>query len=507
MEFIVKKTKLSALPKVKHLLIGLYCMRPEKDDKKKPLSFPKEVRDWDAPYKGKLLAQLEADGFCGKGGDFATYTVCHDEKFHRICFFGMGKEKLAEPEAYRHTAGLMYACANGKKASDAFVWLQNSRKVSSTAQLDAIASGFQLAEYKFDKYMSDKAERHVKDVHIVAHDGTPAQFRSVLAKAQAKVDGTLAARDLVNEPPLVLNPAEFAKRAETMFKGTGIKVKVLDKAELKKEKMGMMLAVAQAAEDVCSPKLIRLEYRPKTKAKKHIALVGKGVCYDTGGLSLKPGASMVDMKTDMSGAACVFGTMLALAQLKPKVAVTGYLGCVENGIGPKAYHPDDIITSRKGLTVEIVNTDAEGRLVLGDVLTYACDKDKPDMIVDVATLTGACMVALGNEGAAVYSTDAKNAKKIHELSKDQGEDFWHMPLNQNLSKHLKSPMADMKNCGDRWGGSITAALFLQKFVDEDTPWMHLDIAGPASMERSHPYIAKGGAGFGVRTLSDFVMGL
>jgi leucyl aminopeptidase len=250
-----------------------------------------------------------------------------------------------------------------------------------------------------------------------------------------------------------------------------------------------------------------MAYRPKKKAKHHIGLVGKGVTFDSGGLDIKPAEGMLDMKVDMSGAAAVLGTMLTIAKLKPDVAVTGYMPCVENGISAESYHPGDVIKSRKGLTVEIFNTDAEGRLILADALDYAQTRDKPDTIIDLATLTGAVIVALGPYTAGLMSNNDKLAEQLREIGTKAGEDFWRLPLNDELFEALKSPIADMKNAGSRMGGSITGALFLKKFVDERVHWAHLDIAGPATMEKEHPYLAKGGTGFGVRTLVDYICGI
>jgi leucyl aminopeptidase len=258
--------------------------------------------------------------------------------------------------------------------------------------------------------------------------------------------------------------------------------------------------VAKAAAPYTPPRVVRLEYRPRGKAKKHIVLVGKGLTFDTGGLDIKPPDGMLDMKVDMSGAAAVLGAMVALGRIRPDVAVTGYLGCVENGIGGNAYHPGDILTSRKGLTVEINNTDAEGRLVLGDCIDLAITEQKPDLLIDLATLTGACMIALGPNTAGVFTDDDALAEDIKTIGRRNGEDFWRLPLNDDLFGQLKSPIADMKNTGSRHGGAITAALFLKQFVDGRTAWAHIDIAGPAATDKDGDYTPRGGVGFGVRTL-------
>lgn len=500
MKVVIKKINQSLLSASDILAVGVFSTKNKSDKDKNTLSMPKPLKEWDIKQELNLAEIASKEGFEGQGGQYTSLFVGKK----RVVFFGLGVEKSVTLDCYRKFAAAAYTLANGKQAKSLSIWVPQAKKLGLVETLEAASTGAMLSAYRFDKYFTEKKPKcHIKDLTILSDTGTAPQFTKASLHSDAKVAGTTAARDLVNECPTTLNPVEFAKRAQNLVKGTGLQITVMEPAELKKEKMGMMLAVARAAMENAPPRLVKLSYKPKAKSKKHVVLVGKGLTYDTGGLSLKPGASMRDMKTDMSGAACVMGTMLALAALKPKMNVTGYLACVENGIGPRAYHPDDIITSRKGLTVEIDNTDAEGRLVLGDTLTYACDKDNPTLLIDVATLTGASMVALGEEGAAIYSNDDSLPPKIHASGKDEGESFWHMPLNEELYRKLSSPVADMKNCGDRWGGSITAALFLKKFVADDVKWMHLDIAGPASMERSHPYIPKGGVGFGVRTLVEF----
>jgi leucyl aminopeptidase len=362
-----------------------------------------------------------------------------------------------------------------------------------------------LAHYRFDKYLTkDKEARALEEVELSAGAAVRRGAEDALGYARVVSEGVCMARDLVNEPAGVLTPVEFAKRAQDAGKRAGFKVSVLDEKAIEKERMGLLLGVAAAASPYHPPRVVRLEYRPKKKAKKHIALVGKGLTFDTGGLDIKPADGMLDMKVDMSGAAAVLGAMFAIAQLAPKVAVTGYLGCVENGIGGNAYHPGDVLVSRKGLTVEINNTDAEGRLVLADVIDWAITEDEPDLLVDLATLTGACMVALGPTTAGVFSTDDELADEIRRTGARMGEDFWRLPLNDELLSQLKSNIADMKNTGLRFGGAITAALFLKQFVADRTRWAHLDIAGPADTDKDWDYIPRGGVGFGVRTLVGLV---
>ena len=328
--------------------------------------------------------------------------------------------------------------------------------------------------------------------------------KAAVTRGQAIAEGVALARDLVNECPSALTPAQFATEARKVGRQSNLTVSVLDEKGLAKERMGMMLAVARAATPYTPPRLVKLSYTPKKKAKKHVCLVGKGLTFDSGGLDIKPAAGMLDMKVDMSGAAAVLGAMSAIGKLRPDVKVTAYLGCVENGIGGNAYHPGDVLTSRKGLTVEVNNTDAEGRLVLADCIDYALSKDKPDVLIDLATLTGACMVALGPTTAGLFTDDDDLAADLRNAGIRAGEDFWRLPLNDDLMGQLKSQIADCRNTGERMGGAITAALFLKQFVDDRATWAHLDIAGPATSDKEEGYKARGGAGFGVRTLVGFI---
>jgi len=278
---------------------------------------------------------------------------------------------------------------------------------------------------------------------------------------------------------------------------------VWNKARIEKEGMNLLLAVNKGS--AIEPRVIHVVYKP-ARPKKKVVFVGKGLTFDAGGLCIKPAGSMMDMKCDMAGAASTLGIVFAAARLKLPVEVHAVVGSTENMTGAKAYRPGDVYKSLEGKTVEVVNTDAEGRLVLADVLTWAVRKLKPDYMIDHATLTGACMVALGPWRAALYTDDDELASKYLDAAEGEGESFWRMPLDSDLRSTLKSSIADLKHIGGRYGGSITAALFLKEFVDETT-WMHLDIAGPAFVERSHDRLPKGGTGFGVATGVRFLEGL
>jgi leucyl aminopeptidase len=310
-------------------------------------------------------------------------------------------------------------------------------------------------------------------------------------------------RDLVSEPANVIYPKSFVTRAKGLEK-LGVKVSALGAAQMKKLGMGALIGVGQGSER--EPQLLVLEWQgaPKTKAKAPVAIVGKGVTFDTGGISIKPAAGMEDMKWDMGGAGVVVGLMRALAARKAKAAVVGICGLVENMPSGTAQRPGDIVTSMSGQTIEVLNTDAEGRLVLADALWYVQDKFKPRAIVDLATLTGAIIVALGHEHAGLFCNDDTLCKQLLAAGKAVGEPVWRLPLGKGYDTLIDSEAADMKNIGNRSAGSITAAQFLQRFVKEGTPWAHLDIAGVTWSAKDKPTVPKGGTAFGVRLLDHLI---
>jgi leucyl aminopeptidase len=311
------------------------------------------------------------------------------------------------------------------------------------------------------------------------------------------------ARDLVNEPAGHLTPAQLAHEARSIARKHKLGIKVMGAAECQRLGMGMFLAVGQGSDQ--EVQFIHLTYKPSGKPKKRIALIGKGITFDSGGYSIKPSQSMEDMKTDMAGAAAVIAAMGALGALGCPHEVHGIAACAENLVSGRAYKLGDILRGMDGTTVEINNTDAEGRLTLGDAITYARQKIEADEIIDLATLTGACMVALGPYTAGVLSNHEGLVEKWLAAARATGEDMWRLPLNERLREQLKSPLADMRNTGERWGGAITAGLFLSHFV-KDTPWVHVDIAGPASAGSDYGAVSRGGTGFGVGTLLEYLGG-
>jgi leucyl aminopeptidase len=369
-------------------------------------------------------------------------------------------------------------------------------------QSAAIASGLRLRAYKFDRYKTKKKEGEDAalraDISLAVADVAAA--RKAFVPSAHIVDGVIVARELVNEPPNVLYPVEFARRASQLRK-LGVAVEILDVNAMKKLGMGALLGVAQGSTQ--PGRTVIMRWNGGKRGDQPVAFVGKGVCFDTGGISIKPAGSMEDMKGDMGGAACVVGLMHALAARKAKVNAVGAIGLVENMPDGNAQRPGDIVKSMSGQTIEIINTDAEGRLVLADVLWYVVKKFKPKFMVDLATLTGAIMVALGTEYAGLFSNNDELAERLTKVGLATGERVWRMPLGPEYDKQIDSQFADMKNTGNRHGGSITAAQFLQRFVN-DTPWAHLDIAGTAMGAPKSEINHSWGSGYGVRLLERLV---
>jgi leucyl aminopeptidase len=369
-------------------------------------------------------------------------------------------------------------------------------------QAAALAIGIRLRAYKFDRYKTKKKDGDDAplraDVSIAVEDVAAA--RKAFAPGAHIADGVIIARDLVNEPPNVLYPEEFARRAASLRK-LGVVVEVLDVKAMTKLGMGALLGVAQGS--ARPGRMVVMRWNGAKAGEQPVAFIGKGVCFDTGGISIKSAGSMEDMKGDMGGAACVVGLMHALAARKAKANVIGAIGLVENMPDGNAQRPGDIVTSMSGQTIEIINTDAEGRLVLADVLWYVAQKFKPKFMIDLATLTGAIMVALGTEHAGLFSNNDELAERLAKVGLETGERVWRMPLGPEYDKLIDSQFADMKNAGVRNGGSITAAQFLQRFVD-GTPWAHLDIAGTAMGAPKTEINQSWASGYGVRLLDRLV---
>jgi leucyl aminopeptidase len=443
----------------------------------------------------------ETNQFKGKNG--ATLDILAPEglKAKRLVVVGTGKLSELKDNDFLKLGGVV--AGKLAAANNAVTIVAELPTGSMNAdQAAALASGIRLRAYKFDRYKTRKTEGEEAalraDVSIAV--GDPAAARKAFTPTSHIVDGVVAARDLVNEPPNVLFPVEFARRASKLRK-FGVDIEVLDAKAMTKLGMGALLGVAQGSSQ--PGRTVIMRWNGGKHGDQPIAFVGKGVCFDTGGISIKPSGSMEDMKGDMGGAACVVGLMHALAARKAKVNVVGAIGLVENMPDGNAQRPGDIVTSMSGQTIEIINTDAEGRLVLADVLWYVAKKFKPKFMVDLATLTGAIMVALGTEYAGLFSNNDELAARLIEAGLATGERVWRMPLGAEYDKQIDSQFADMKNTGNRHGGSITAAQFLQRFVD-GTPWAHLDIAGTAMGAPKSEINQSWGSGFGVRLLDRLV---
>ncbi len=439
--------------------------------------------------------------FKGKTGSTLDILAPEGLKAARLIVVGAGKLSAIKDNDFLRLGGA--AAGKLRAGSDAVtIVAELPDGAMKPEQAAAVASGVRLRAYKFDRYKTKKKDGEDAalraDVSLAV--GDVAAARKAFAPGAHIVDGVIMARELVNEPPNVLFPEEFARRASQLRK-LGVGVEVLDVKAMTKLGMGALLGVAQGS--TRPGRTVIMRWNGGKRGDQPVAFVGKGVCFDTGGISIKPAGSMEDMKGDMGGAACVVGLMHALAARKAKVNVVGAIGLVENMPDGNAQRPGDIVTSMSGQTIEIVNTDAEGRLVLADVLWYVAKKFKPKFMVDLATLTGAIMVALGTEYSGLFSNNDELADRLTKVGLATGERVWRMPLGPEYDKQIDSQFADMKNSGGRHGGSITAAQFLQRFVDE-TPWAHLDIAGTAMGAPKSDINQSWGSGFGVRLLDRLV---
>ncbi|MXN64467.1 leucyl aminopeptidase [Stappia sp. GBMRC 2046] len=445
-----------------------------------------------ASFKGKANAVLDLIAPAGLSCD-------------RLIVIGLGKpDELGESE-WMKLGGIAMGAIKSAKATAATVFLEVPGTDLSADTAATFAAGAKLRAYTFDKYKSKKTNddengEPQSPVKLVVGVDNAKDAKKLWAAADGVTDGVVLARDLVNEPANVLDTVEFAKRAKAL-EALGVEIEILEEKDMKKLKMDALLGVAQGS--VKPPKLVIMKWNGGKKHDKPIAFVGKGVVFDTGGISIKPAGSMEDMKGDMGGAAAVTGLMHAVAARKAKANVIGVIGLVENMPDGNAQRPGDIVTAMSGATIEIINTDAEGRLVLADALWYTQERFKPRFMINLATLTGAIIIALGNHHAGVFSNDDELVENLARAGKATQENVWRLPLSKDYDKLIDTPNADMKNTGGRAAGSITAAQFLQRFVN-DVPWVHIDVAGTA-MGSPKTDISKGWAsGFGVRLLDRLI---
>jgi leucyl aminopeptidase len=441
--------------------------------------------------------------FSGKAGSSVDVIAPAGSPLDRLVAVGAGKPTGLKDYDWLKLGGQI--AGHARKAADIAVVLDLPDTKIGAAEAAAVASGILLRAYAFDKYKTKKDDADAKasdrkPAKYTIQCANPAAAKKAFAAAQAVAEGVMLARDLVNEPANKLGPLEFATQAKAL-ETLGVSVEILAEKEMTKLGMGALLGVAQGSPR--GARLVVMQWKGGKPREQPVAFVGKGVTFDTGGNSMKPASGMEDMKGDMGGAAAVTGLMHALASRKAKANVVGIIGLVENAVDGHAQRPGDIVTSMSGQTIEVLNTDAEGRLVLADALWYCAERFKPRFMVDLATLTGAIMVALGQGHAGLFSNDDELAGRLTEAGLATQERVWRMPMGADYDKLIDSKNADMKNIGGRYGGSITAAQFLQRFV-KDTPWAHLDIAGTAMGSPPSEINQSWGSGFGVRLLDRLV---
>ena len=459
------------------------------------------IRALDRRLKGNLSGQIQKSKFTGAEGSSLSYSTAGTLAASHLLLVGFGKANDVDSDTWRKAGarGRKEAAAVG--AQEIAIFFAPDKDPDGAA--GAVVEGATLASYRFNKYRSNSTNPTALESLTLFKPGlkrTPSLEHSV-KRVEQSLPGVFLARDLVNEPPSVTTARFLGEQAQRHCRGRGLSVEVWGKKKIEAMNLAGLLAVNRGSHE--EPRFIKIHYRPNGKARKKVALIGKGITFDSGGLSLKSAKSMETMKLDMAGGAAVIGTMSRLSYLRPDVEVTGYIPATDNLPGGNAQKPGDVIRYLNGKTIEVLNTDAEGRLILADALALAA-KQKPDYMVNLATLTGACMVALGTGVAGIFSNHQALADNLLHCARDAGEKLWQLPLVKEYREALKSSVADMKNVAGPHGGAITAALILQEFVD-DIPWAHLDIAGPAFAETDTAICAKGGTGFGVRTLLKFLL--
>ncbi len=461
----------------------------------------------DRKLGGVLKKAMAASTFSGAKEQLLTIVAPAKSRLSRLILVGLGDPIKASDVVMQRIGGTAMAALQGNKDTHAIL-LVDEFKGSSLPEGEAVAQaafGARLRSYRFDKYrtkLKPDQKEHLKTLTVASAHAVKA--RKAYLSLDCIADGVFLTRDLVSEPPNIIYPETLAQQCNTL-KSLGVKVEILDEKQMKKLGMGALLGVAQGS---AKPgRLVTLSWQGNASAKdkRPVAFIGKGVTFDTGGISIKPAAGMEDMKWDMGGAGAVIGAMKALAGRKAKANVVGIVGLVENMPSGTAQRPGDIVTSMSGQTVEVINTDAEGRLVLCDAIWYAQEKFNPRCLIDLATLTGAIIISLGHEYAGLFSNDDTLSSQLIAAGKKVEEELWRFPMGDAYDKDIDSPAADMRNIGSgRGAGSITAAQFIYRFVKKGTPWAHLDIAGMAWQNRDKPVVPKGATAYGVRLLDRFV---
>ena len=453
-------------------------------------------RDLDRAFRGRLTQALTALGATGAAGEVTKVSTLGAVRAPVLVAVGLGEERRDEDydaETLRRAAGAAARALAGTER------VGLALPAAGPGAVAAVAEGALLGAYAFSRYrtVADGQRPPVAAFTLSTDKARDKAVQAKVARAVTVVDSVNLARDLVNTPPSDLHPRELADAAATVGRNAGLHVHLMDEEALRAGGYGGILGVGQGS--VNPPRLVKLSYSPR-RIKAHLALVGKGITFDSGGLSLKPAQAMEWMKADMGGAAAVIAAIVAIARLELPLRVTAWAPMAENMPSGNAQRPSDVLTTYGGRTVEVLNTDAEGRLILADALV-AAGEERPDLIVDAATLTGAQLVALGSRTSAIMSNDEDVRDRVHNAAQRAGEAMWPMPLPEELRKSMDSEVADIANMGDKYGGMLVAGLFLQEFVGEGLKWAHLDIAGPAFNEgKPYGYTPKGGTGAAVRTL-------
>ncbi|MBD2136259.1 leucyl aminopeptidase [Anabaena sp. FACHB-1237] len=453
----------------------------------------------DQQWGGILTELITEEEFKGKANSTIFSRLPSGNNVRKVILVGLGKVETLKLDTLRGVAATVARNAKKQRTKTLAISVPTyNNDPASTAQ--ALAEGILLALFQDNRFKSE-VENKTPQIETIELLGLAGQEAAII-RANQIVSGVNLARELVAAPANSVTPITMAETAQTIAQEYGLELQILEREDCEKLGMGAFLGVAQASE--LPPKFIHLTYKPSTTPKRKLAIIGKGLTFDSGGLNIKGvGSGIETMKMDMGGAAAILGTAKAIGQLKPDVEVHFISAVTENMISGKAMHPGDILTASNGKTIEVNNTDAEGRLTLADALVYA-DKLGVDAIVDLATLTGACIVALGDDIAGLFTPDDNIAHQLQTSAETAGEKIWRLPMEEKYFEGLKSGIADMKNTGPRGGGSITAALFLKQFV-KNTPWAHLDVAGPVWADKENSYNNAGATGFGVRTLVNWVL--
>jgi leucyl aminopeptidase len=484
------------------LVIGAARTGPRSNTK--DLQFTKNTGKIDELLDG-LVSERHKDGeFRADQGELLTIHPLGRLTVKRIIVVGLGAQEKISSQSIRRASAIAARHLQHTGAREITLALQwEGTQIGVEQAVQAEVEGALLGLYTFSSYRSGEQGKGVTKLMVQAEESRQAEYEQGLNKGRILAEATNFARDLINEPPCVLTPTELANRASTMAQRSGLAYEVFDKDKLTELGMGGILGVSRGSAE--PPRFIIIRYRGAPESNKGLALVGKGITFDTGGISLKPAEGMDAMKGDMGGAAAVIGAMQAIAALKPHINVTVLVPTCENMPSGTAYRPGDILRILNGKTIEIVNTDAEGRLVLADALSYAV-KEGLSPIIDLATLTGGIVVALGNTMTGLFSNDEHLSQEIIAAGQAAGEKYWPMPLDDDYNELIRSDIADIKQTGGRKASSVTAAKILQNFVD-DAQWAHLDIAGTSYADTKKPYQEKGATGVGVRTLAELVLRL